>query len=91
MTTVKSTQEAIDAITQMQTIIGGGLLEALTSLKVQGDILNPANWDGPKAATFYENWPTTKTALDTLITELGELGTTIMTVNTDIQAAGGNM
>lgn len=91
MTTVKSTQEAIDAITQMQNIIGGGLLEALTSLKVQGDILDPSIWDGPKAATFYENWPTTKTALDTLITELGEVSTNLMSVNTAIQQAGGNV
>jgi uncharacterized protein YukE len=87
---VKSTPEAIENIRQMQNIISGGLTEQIQQLVSRGDALNPGNWDGQHAARFYESWGTVKSGLNNAITQLNELSSDIMGVNTNIQTAGGN-
>lgn len=88
--TVKSTQEALDAIQQMKSILNGGLADSINQFVTQGNILNPDNFDGAHAAGFYAEWPGTQTALQNAITSLNEISDNIMTVNTNIQGAGGN-
>ncbi len=87
---VKSSPEAIQAIDSMKRTINGGLVEAINTLVSHGDTLSPENFDGQAAASFYEEWPTTKQALNTAIERLGMMSDDIMTVNTNIQTAGGN-
>lgn len=87
---VTSTPEAIQAIDNMKRTISGGLVEAINTLMTYGDTLNPSNFDGGAAARFYEEWPETKRALTTAVERLGMMSDDIMTVNTNIQAAGGN-
>jgi len=88
---VTSTPEAIQAIDSMKRTIAGGLVEAINTLISHGDSLNTANFDGAAAARFYEEWPATKQALNTAIERLGMMSDDIMTVNTNIQSAGGNL
>ena len=64
MARVLSSEEARTAITQMQTIINGGLTEQIHSLDVQGQRLSDPNvWDGKLAMDFRARWPETKWAL----------------------------
>ena len=44
----------------------------------------------PSAEAFYAEWPDTKRALQTAIERLTMMSDDIMTVNTNIQTAGGN-
>lgn len=87
---VLSTPEAIQAIKNMQMTINGGLIDAINTLISHGNSLNTANFDGRSAMRFYEEWPTTKQALRTAVERLGMMSDDIMTVNTNIQDAGGN-
>jgi uncharacterized protein YukE len=87
---VKSTAEAITAITNMKNTINGGLLENITSFIAYGDSLNADNFAGAKADEFYSEWPQTKTALNTAVERLNEMSNDVLTVNTNIQGAGGN-
>lgn len=87
---VKSTPEAISAIDNMKKTINGGLLENITSFIGYGDSLNAENFAGSKADEFYTEWPETKTALNNAIERLNMMSNDIMTVNTNIQTAGGN-
>jgi hypothetical protein len=87
---VKSSPEALEAIRNMQNTINGGLLDAITTLIGYGDSLNLENFAGAKADEFYSEWPTTKTALSNAKTALDEMSNDIMTINTNIQSAGGN-
>jgi hypothetical protein len=87
---VTSKPEAIEAIDKMKTTINGGLLDSITTLITNGDLLNPENFAGTKADEFYTEWPDTKAALRTAHERLGMMSNDIMTVNTNIQAAGGN-
>jgi uncharacterized protein YukE len=88
--TVKSTQEAIEAIQRMTNTLQGGLVDALNQFKADGDSLNIENFDGARAAAFYSEWPDTKTALATAVERLTAITDEIMSANQDIQAAGGN-
>ncbi len=88
---VTSTPEAIQAIDSMKRTIAGGLVEAISALITHGDQLHPGNFDGLAAANFYSEWPATKQALNTAVERLGMMSDDIMTVNTNIQAAGGNL
>jgi uncharacterized protein YukE len=91
MTRVLSTEEAKTAITQMQTIINGGLTEHIRNLDTQGQRLSdPHVWDGKLANDFRSQWPETKRALDTVIQKLDELRSHIHSINQDIMTAGGN-
>jgi hypothetical protein len=87
---VKSTVEAITAIDNMKKTINGGLVESITSFVGFGDTLNPENFAGGSADAFYGEWPDTKRALQTAIERLQMMSDDIMTVNTNIQTAGGN-
>lgn len=88
---VTSTPEAIQAIDSMKRTISGGLLEAINTLITHGDSLHTGNFDGAAAANFYSEWPATKQALNTALERLGMMSDDIMTVNTNIQTAGGNL
>lgn len=88
--TVKSTQFALDTIRQMQNIISGGLQGEIQSLLDKGNSLTPEDWDGQHANNFYSSWPTVSSSLRNTLTQLEELSRDIMTVNTNIQGAGGN-
>ena len=92
MTRVLSSEEAKTAITQMQSIISGGLMEQIRSLDAQGQRLSDPNvWDGRLATDFRQNtWPETNRALDTLLQQLEELRTKLQAINADIMTAGGN-
>jgi len=87
---VKSTQDAITAIDNMKKTINGGLLENINTFVTYGDSLNSENFAGSKADAFYTEWPETKTALQTAVERLTMMSDDIMTVNTNIQSAGGN-
>jgi hypothetical protein len=87
---VKSTPEALTAIGNMKSTITGGLIENINSFIAQGDSLNADNFAGDKADMFYSEWPDTKTALRTAVDRLGMMSDDIMTVNENIQTAGGN-
>ena len=88
---VTSTPEAIQAIDSMKRTISGGLVEAINTLIAHGDSLHPGIFDGAAAASFYSEWPATKQALHTAVERLGMMSDDIMTVNTNIQTAGGNL
>lgn len=87
---VTSTPEAITAIDNMKKTINGGLLESINTFVSYGDSLNSSNFAGSKADQFYAEWPETKTALQTAVERLTMMSDDIMTVNTNIQTAGGN-
>ena len=87
---VKSTTEAIQAIDNMKRTINGGLLDSISTFVSHGDSLNPENFAGAKADQFYSEWPDTKAALSSALERLGMMSDDIMTVNTNIQTAGGN-
>ena len=88
---VLSTEEAKNAIRQIQNIVNGGFTDQISQLDSQGQILsNPNVWDGPLAATFRgSTWPETKTALDKAKQELEELRTQLDKISQDIFTAGG--
>lgn len=89
--TVKSTPEAREAISRMLLQITGGLTDAITAFKNDGEIVNnPENYEGTAAAGFRSEWPNVKASLDSAITKLTELADNVQAVNNNIQAAGGN-
>lgn len=91
MVRVLSSEEAKTAITQMQNIISGGLVEQIRNLDTQGQKLcDPNVWDGKLAVDFRQQWPETNRALDTVVLQLEELRTKIQSINSDIMTAGGN-
>jgi hypothetical protein len=87
---VRSTDEAISAIRNMQNTIKGGLLDNITYFVGEGDKLNPTNFAGGSANQFYGEWPDTKTALNNAVERLKMMADDVMTVNVNMQTAGGN-
>jgi len=88
--TVKTTQQAVDAITKMKAIIDGGLVEQITSLHREGTTLSqPENWDGSLAARFRGDWEQMHGTLEKVRTQLAELQTQIDGINKNIREAGG--
>jgi uncharacterized protein YukE len=87
---VKSTPDALSAIDNMKKTINNGLLENISTFIGYGDSLNSENFAGAKADEFYSEWPETKTALNNAVERLNMMSNDIMTVNTNIQTAGGN-
>ncbi len=89
---VLSTDQAKQAITQMQNIINGGLTEQITALDKQGQTLSqPDVWDGQLANQFRGDvWPKTKKALDNAVTELQTLREQLQKIAQNIMQAGGN-
>jgi uncharacterized protein YukE len=88
---VLSSEQAKSAITQMQSIINGGLTNEINNLNTQGQALSdPNNWDGPLAERFRgSTWPETKAALDRAKVELEELRGQLQQISTNIMTAGG--
>ena len=91
MSRVLSTEQAKQAIQQMQSIINGGFTDQITQLDAQGRTLSDPNvWDGPLAERFRgSTWPETKSALDKAKTELEQLRDQLQRISTDIFSAGG--
>ena len=88
---VLSTAEAEQAIVKMQQIINGPLVEQITQLNNQGEILsNPSVWDGRLAGEFRNRWPEMNNALQQAKSSLEELRTQVQRINEDIMRAGGN-
>lgn len=89
-TTIKSTPQAIEAIARMRGVINGGLLDQVTALKIEGDVLSDTNnWDGPLARQFTSTWPQTHATLMTMRDQLERLNVELDRVQQNIQAAGG--
>ena len=86
------TPEAKTAITNIQSIINGGLEQTVTSLKTNGEHLaTPTVWDGGLAGNFREQvWPDCKSALDKTTTALNELHHQLQKIYSQIMQAGGN-
>ena len=91
MSRVLSTEQAKQAIQQMQSIINGGFTDQISQLDAQGRTLSDPNvWDGPLAERFRgSTWPETKSALDKAKTELEQLRDQLQRISTDIFSAGG--
>lgn len=87
---VKSSPEALEAIGAMKRTISGGLLDSINQFIGHGDSLNNDNFSGALADEFYAEWPDTKRALQAAIERLTLMSDDVMTVNTNIQTAGGN-
>ena len=88
---VLSTAEAKQAITKLQQIISGSLMEQIDALNREGQTLsNPNNWDGNLARQFRDQWPQTHSALVKAKEALEELRTNAQRINQDIMTAGGN-
>ncbi len=88
---VLSTEAAQNAIRQIESTTNGGLMDQLSNLKTQGEILcDKSNWDGPLADKFSgDTWPATRTALDQMVEQLNELQRQTMQISQDIFSAGG--
>ena len=88
---VLSSEQARSAITQMQSIINGGLTTEINNLNTQGQALSDPNiWDGPLAERFRgSTWPETRSALDRAKTELEQLRGQLQQISTNIMTAGG--
>lgn len=88
---VLSTAEGKAAITRMQQIINGGLVEQIQRLNAEGEKLSQPNiWDGRLAQEFRGNWPATHKALQEAQRQLEELRTKVQKINENIMQAGGN-
>jgi hypothetical protein len=92
-TRVLATEEARQAITQIQNILNGGLAETIGQLKTQGSLLSEPNvWDGALASEFRGTiWPACSQALDSAQTQLQELHQKLQQIHQNIMAAGGNV
>lgn len=89
---VLSTAAARDAISAFQRIVTGPLLQQISELNAQGQILSePNNWDGRLAAEFRTHWADTHTKLIGIQQALEELRRQIHQINQNIMQAGGNM
>lgn len=88
---VLSSEEAKQAIQQIQSLINGGLEDQIRQLDTQGQKLSEPNvWDGPLAERFRgETWPQTKSSLDKTLQELNNLHKQLQQISTDIFTAGG--
>ena len=91
-TRVLSTEQAKTAITQIQSIVNGGLAEQISRLDAQGKVLSsPDVWDGQLATQFRDaTWPQTRSALDRARQELDHLREQLQKIAQNIMMAGGN-
>jgi hypothetical protein len=91
-TRVLATEEARAAVTQLQSVLTGGLTNEVTALKNHGDKLaDPGVWDGQVANDFRSNvWPNVSKSLSDMLNALEELRSKIDQVTRNIMAAGGN-
>jgi len=88
---VLSTDAARQAITRMQQIINGPLMEQIDALNREGQTLSqPDVWDGNLARQFRSQWPETHSTLLKAKEALEELRANSQRINEDIMRAGGN-
>lgn len=91
-TRVLATEQARQAITQMQQVLNGPLSDTLRQLDQLGQTLSePNNWDGRLAAEFRgQVWPGARTATNTMLQKLEELRNDVSKITQNIMEAGGN-
>jgi hypothetical protein len=91
-TRVLATDQARTTITQLQSVLNGGLREEVDQLKHLGQTLSqPDVWDGQVAIDFRDNvWPFVSKSLDDMQAALEELRSKIEQVTRNIMTAGGN-
>jgi len=88
---VLSTAEARRAIQNLQRIINGDLIDTITALNREGQVLSQREvWDGNLAMQFRDLWPDIKAKLDETKTKLEELRGKVQDINKNIMTAGGN-
>lgn len=88
---VLSTGTAREAITRLQTIINGPLLEQINDLTREGQKLaDPNVWDGRLATEYRGRWQETQQQLKTVKDSLDELRRQMAQINQNIMQAGGN-
>lgn len=88
---VLATPDARSAVQRLKTIVSGDLLNTINDLQRQGDVLaDPNQWDGTLATTFRSDWPTNKTTINNMRTQLEELQQSVDQITQNIMAAGGN-
>jgi uncharacterized protein YukE len=89
---VLATDEARATITQMQSLLSGGLADQVNQLDQQGQRLcDPNVWDGALAAEFRGSvWPQCNASLKSTLQALEQLQTRLQQINANIMAAGGN-
>ena len=89
--TVKATEQSIQCVNTMRSIIDDGLQSSVTNLNQQGQLLSDPNvFEGRHASEFRASWPQMSTTLNAMITHLGELRQRLELINQDIMIAGGN-
>jgi uncharacterized protein YukE len=90
---VLATEEAVQAIGQIKSILSDQFLSTINNLKSQGTILSdPNQWDGSLAVQFRsELWPQCTRALDQALASLDELHGQLQNISTAIMQAGGNV
>ena len=91
MARVLSTDTAREAITKMQQIINGPLVQQIEALNREGVRLSDANvWDGKLAQEFRAHWPEVNESLRKAKETLEELRNSVQKINKNIMTAGGN-
>jgi len=90
MSRTLATQEALQAIKDMKSIIEGGLAEALTNLNNKGQFLSqPDQWDGPRAQQFRSDWQQMYQSLQKAKEAVEQLRSQADQITQDIMRAGG--
>ncbi|MPY93894.1 MAG: pyrophosphorylase [Acidimicrobiia bacterium] len=86
---VKSTPEAIEAITRMRSVVDSGLVQQIQALNGEGArLMDTNNWAGPKADEFRQVWPDTHRHLQTVREDLVRLSEQLRAIQQNIQTAG---
>jgi hypothetical protein len=88
---VLSTDQALAAVGEIQSLLRGRVREDLERLKQHGQLLcEEAVWDGPEAVRFRtEVWPRMSAAVDQALRRLTDLDDHARKINQDIMSAGG--
>jgi uncharacterized protein YukE len=91
-TRVLASEQARTTITQLQSVLNGGLQDQINQLNRLGTTLSDPNvWDGQVAVDFRNNvWPGVSRALTEMLSSLDELRSKIDQVTRNIMQAGGN-
>jgi uncharacterized protein YukE len=85
-----ATQEALQAIKDMKSIVEGGLAESITNLNNKGQFLSqPDQWDGPRAQQFRSDWQQMYQSLQKAKEAVEQLRAQADQITQDIMRAGG--
>jgi uncharacterized protein YukE len=88
---VLSTDVAKQTIVDMQNVINGPLLDQISKLDKDGNILSdPNQWDGNLAVQFRSDWVNTSAVLHKTQQALDQLRANIQKINQNIMTSGGN-